>query len=75
MLAFDSIEIVREASERSGYEIVFSGGNTVWVRKRRALVGLLLLLKYEICSEADLVGANDRLTALDIQQQACQSVA
>lgn len=65
MLNFDDIIEVRAAeSPRNGYEIVFKDNKIVWVIKKRALIGLLLLLKYEICTEADLAGANTRLLDL-----------
>ena len=61
MLYLEDIIEIRKATNRSGYEIVFSGNRVIWVIKRRALAGLLLLIKYQYCSEADLVGANGRL--------------
>ncbi|WP_050852920.1 HNH endonuclease [Helicobacter pylori] len=47
-----------------GYDILFNDGRIIWVIKRRAIVGLLLLIKYEICSEEDLTGTNDRLQTI-----------
>ena len=44
-----------------GYEIVFPEDKIIWLTKRRTIAGLLLLIKYETCSEEDLVGANNRL--------------
>lgn len=64
MLHLEDIITVRKATGRSGYEIVFPDNQIVWVIKRRALAGLLLLIKYEYCSEADLAGANDRLSTI-----------
>jgi len=64
MLNIEDIVEVRTAKERTGYEIVFPDNRIIWIRKRRTIIGLLLLIKYEYCSEADLVGANDRLAAV-----------
>jgi len=64
MLSIEEIIEVRKANGRSGYEIVFPGNRLIWILKRRAIVGLLLLIKYEKCSEADLAGANDRLSTV-----------
>lgn len=64
MLRVEDIIIVRKAEARNGYEIVFPDNKIIWVVKRRCLAGILLLIKYEYCSEADLVGANNRLTTI-----------
>lgn len=64
MLHLEDIIEVRTASDRAGYEIVFPDNRIIWIKKRRTIIGLLLLIKYEFCSEADLVGANDRLAAV-----------
>ena len=64
MLYIENIIEIRKATNRPGYEIVFPDDQIIWVVKRRALAGLLLLIKYECCSEADLVGANDRLITI-----------
>ena len=64
MLNIENIVEVRKALNRPGYEIVFPNDKIIWVIKRRAMAGLLLLIKYEICSEADLAGANDRLATV-----------
>ena len=56
----DIIEI-RKASGRPGYEIVFPNEKIIWLVKRRTIIGLLLLIKFGHCSEADLAGANNRL--------------
>lgn len=61
MLHIEDIVEIRKATSRPGYEIVFPDNRVIWIIKRRTLAGLLLLMKYEYCSEADLVGANDRL--------------
>lgn len=69
MLYIEEIIEIRRALNNSGYEIVFPNDKIIRVMKRRALAGLLLLIKYESCSEADLVGANNRLaTAKQILQ-------
>lgn len=57
----DIIEIRKAVMHDKGYEIVFPDNNIIWLTKRRTIAGLLLLLKYEVCSEEDLVGANNRL--------------
>lgn len=57
----DIIEIRKAVVYDRGYEIVFPGDRIIWLTKRRTIAGLLLLIKYETCSEEDLVGANDRL--------------
>lgn len=59
-----SIEIRKAKIHDRGYEIVFPNDKVIWLTKRRTIAGLLLLLKYETCSEADLVGANDRLQTI-----------
>jgi len=64
MLHLEDIVEVRTASDRAGYEIVFPENRIIWIKKRRTIIGLLLLIKYEFCSEADLVGANDRLATV-----------
>lgn len=57
----DIIEIRKAAVYDRGYEIVFPDNKIIWLTKRRTIAGLLLLIKYETCSEEDLVGANNRL--------------
>lgn len=64
MLHLEEIIEIRKAHGRTGYEIVFPNDQIIWVNKRRALAGLLLLIKYEYCSEADLAGANNRLQTI-----------
>ncbi len=62
MLRIEDIVIIRQAQVYSrGYEIVFPDDRIIWLIKRRTIAGLLLLIKYEVCSEEDLVGANGRL--------------
>ena len=60
-ICFEDILCVDYSNELNCYQIHFANKKSILVKKRRALIALLLLLKYEICSEADLVGANDRL--------------
>lgn len=60
----DIIEIRQAQVYDRGYEIVFPNNRIIWLTKRRTIAGLLLLLKYEYCSEEDLVGANDRLSEI-----------
>lgn len=57
----DIIEIRKAIVYDRGYEIVFPNNKIIWLTKRRTIAGLLLLIKYESCSEEDLVGANNRL--------------
>lgn len=57
----DIVEIRKAKVFGRGYEIVFPDNRIIWLTKRRTIAGLLLLIKYEVCSEEDLVGANDRL--------------
>lgn len=57
----DIIEIRKAKIHESGYEIVLPEEKIIWLIKRRTLAGLLLLIKYERCSEEDLVGTNGRL--------------
>lgn len=64
MLHIEDIIEIRKAINRPGYEIVFPENKIIWIIKRRTIAGLLLLIKYEYCSEADLVGANDRLRTI-----------
>lgn len=62
MLKIEDIVEIRQAKVYDrGYEIVFPGDKIIWLIKRRTIAGLLLLLKYQTCSEEDLVGANSRL--------------
>ena len=62
MLRIEDIVVIRQAQVYGrGYEIVFPDNRIIWLTKRRTIAGLLLLIKYEVCSEEDLVGANDRL--------------
>ncbi|WP_461137241.1 hypothetical protein, partial [Spirosoma lituiforme] len=60
----DIIEIRKAKLHERGYEIVFPNNKIIWLTKRRTIAGLLLLIKYQTCSEEDLVGANDRLVAI-----------
>ena len=64
MLKIEEIVEIRKAADKNGYEIVFPDNKIIWLIKRRTIIGLLLLIKYEYCSEADLVGANDRLKTI-----------
>lgn len=57
----DIIEIRKAVIYDRGYEIVFPNNKIIWLTKRRTIAGILLLIKYESCSEEDLVGANNRL--------------
>lgn len=57
----DIIEIRQATVYNRGYEIVFPDNKIIWLTKRRTIAGLLLLIKYETCSEEDLVGTNTRL--------------
>lgn len=57
----DIIEIRRAQVHDRGYEILFPNDQIIWLVKRRTIAGLLLLIKYEYCSEEDLVGTNGRL--------------
>ena len=62
MLHLEDIITIRVAEVHDrGYEIVFPGNRLIWLVKRRTIAGMLLLIKYEYCSEEDLVGANSRL--------------
>lgn len=61
MLKLEDISEVSKCTEQGGYKIIFSNDTYIRIIKRRTIAGLLLLLKYEYCSEADLAGANDRL--------------
>lgn len=62
MLHLEDIVTIREAQVHpNGYEIVFADGRMIWIVKRRAIAGLLLLIRYGRCSEEDLVGTNGRL--------------
>ena len=62
MLRIEDILEIRKAKKHDkGYEIVFPNNNIIWLTKRRTIAGLLLLIKYGVCSEEDLVGANNRL--------------
>lgn len=62
MLKIENILIIRKAIlHDKGYEIVFPDNKIIWLTKRRTIAGLLLLIKYSICSEEDLVGTNGRL--------------
>lgn len=57
--------ITKNSGDESGYTIsFFSTDKTIELSKKRTVVGLLLLLKYQTCTEADLTGTNGRLSAL-----------
>lgn len=61
-MKIEDIITIRKAIEHDkGYEIVFPNNKIIWLTKRRTIAGLLLLIKYETCSEEDLVGTNNRL--------------
>ncbi|STO91312.1 Uncharacterised protein [Helicobacter pylori] len=65
MLELENIVSIHKTKlHDKGYDILFNDGRIIWVIKRRAIVGLLLLIKYEICSEEDLTGTNDRLQTI-----------
>ncbi|MCL2016983.1 MAG: HNH endonuclease [Defluviitaleaceae bacterium] len=64
MLNIEDIIEIRKATKRTGYEIVFPNNQIIWLVKRRTIVAILLLIKHEYCSEADLAGANSRLQDL-----------
>ncbi|MBC5998157.1 HNH endonuclease [Romboutsia ilealis] len=64
MLKIEDIIEIRKCTEKKGYEIEFPDNNIIWMRKKRTIVGLLLLIKYGICSEEDLAGQNTRLQEL-----------
>ena len=57
----DIVEIRKAKLHDRGYEIVFPDDKIIWLCKRRTIAVLLLLIKYEVCSEEDLVGNNGRL--------------
>ena len=62
MLKIENIIEIRSAKLHDrGYEIVFPDNKIIWLVKRRTIAGLLLLIKYGVCSEEDLAGANNRL--------------
>lgn len=60
MLKLEDITYISKSKDK-GYEILFKDSRVIKIHKRRTIAGLLLLIKYEICSEADLAGANQRL--------------
>ena len=60
----DIIEIRKAKLHEREYEIVFPNNKIIWLTKRRTIAGLLLLIKYQTCSEEDLLGANDRPVAI-----------
>lgn len=62
MIKIEDIVEIRIAKKHDrGYEVVFPDDRIIWIVKRRTIAGLLLLIKYKECSEADLAGTNDRL--------------
>lgn len=62
MIKLEDIKIIRKAQQHNkGYEIVFSNNRIIWLIKRRTIIALLLLIKYQVCSEKDLTAANNRL--------------
>ncbi|ONI47060.1 hypothetical protein AN644_01785 [Candidatus Epulonipiscium fishelsonii] len=61
MLLIENITEILKCKEKGGYKIIFDDGRFIRINKRRTIISLLLLIKYEYCSEADLAGANDRL--------------
>ena len=60
MIKLEDIVKIQKSS-KSGNEIVLNDDRKIYLMKRRTIIGLLLLIKYGTCSEADLAGSNDRL--------------
>ena len=64
MILLSDIKSVSKG-ENGGYVIsFFNTEKTIILSKKRTTVGLLLLIKYEICTEEDLTGTNGRLLAV-----------
>lgn len=61
MLVLEKISKITKCEKLGGYKIEFYDNTFINLQKRRTIAGLLLLIKYEYCSEADLAGANTRL--------------
>lgn len=64
LLRIEDIKEIKKVSK--GYEIVFNDGNYIWLTKRRTIIALLMLIKYEVSSEADLARGSLRLQ--EVQQ-------
>lgn len=60
----DILEIRRATAHNNGYEIVFPDNRLIWIRKKRTVPALLILIRYGSGSEADLAGQNDRLQTI-----------
>lgn len=60
-------DIKRIIRDDEGYKIVFDDNKYICINKRRTIIALLLLIEYQVCSEADLAGANDRLKCIKKQ--------
>ena len=54
MLKIEDIVEIRKRQGEPGFEIVFADGRLIWVTKPRAIVALLILIKYGEGSESDL---------------------
>ena len=59
MLKIDNIKKI--IKDEGCYKIIFIDDRFICINKRRTIIALLLLIEYQVCSEADLAGANNRL--------------
>lgn len=61
MLSIEDIKEIQKKSDEVGYNIVFTDGRAIWVTKARAIVALLLLIKYGEGSESDLANGSQKI--------------
>lgn len=61
MLRIEDISVIRKKLDEPGYEIVFNDGRIIWVTKARAVVALLVLIKYGTGSESDLAAGTQKI--------------
>ncbi len=61
MLTVEDITEIRKKPNDPGYEIIFIDGRTIWVTKARAVVALLILIKYGTGSESDLAAGTQKI--------------
>ncbi len=64
MLQVENIDEIVRVKDGRGYEIVFKDKRKIWVTKPRAIVALLVLIKYGEGNETDLANNSKKIPAL-----------
>ena len=64
MLQVENIDEIVRVKDGQGYEIVFKDKRKIWVTKPRAIVALLVLIKYGVGNETDLANNSKKIPAL-----------